>query len=149
MSNGLVVSTASRRRGPEHYRVDVVAHSVADVVRCAGGWIFDRAMQGWAVNVVVPQPCETRAIEILGATVNEPLSPGHSAPQVFLDEAAGTEVIKHRLSAAARVFKAQALIAARLAPTTDACETLSASALSAAVKVKVIDCQSVTAVLRS
>jgi len=29
------------------YRLDVVAADVADVVRFAGGWLFDRAMAGW------------------------------------------------------------------------------------------------------
>ena len=38
------------------YRVDVVAGNLADVVECAGGWIFDSVMAGWAVNVVVPKP---------------------------------------------------------------------------------------------
>ncbi len=38
------------------YRVDVVASSVADAVRRAGGWIFDRSMQGRVVNVVIPIP---------------------------------------------------------------------------------------------
>jgi hypothetical protein len=33
--------------GRARYRVDVVATTVSDVVRRAGGWIFDRVMQGW------------------------------------------------------------------------------------------------------
>ena len=32
------------------YRLDVVAAGVADVVRFAGGWLFDRAMAGWDVT---------------------------------------------------------------------------------------------------
>ena len=35
------------------YRLDVVAGSVVDVVRFAGGWLFDRAMAGWDVSVLL------------------------------------------------------------------------------------------------
>jgi hypothetical protein len=53
------------------YRLDVVAASVADVVRFAGGWLFDRAMAGWEVTVLltdapVGQP-DDRPLQILGA----------------------------------------------------------------------------------
>ena len=70
--------------GLARHRVDVVATTVSDVVRCAGGWIFDRAMQGWAVNVLITHPCDTRALAILGATVNSPLAvrPDFLVPQV-------------------------------------------------------------------
>ena len=131
------------------YRVDVVAASVADVVRGAGGWIFDRTMQGWAVNVVVPQPGDTRPIAILGATVNEAIGSEHPAPQVFLDDASGTEVVEHRLSTAARLFKAQALIAARTAPMPDTRETLFFGMPSAEMLVEVIELQPFTVALPS
>lgn len=122
------------------YRVDVVAGSVADVVRRAGGWIFDRSMQGWTVNVVIPHPADTRPIEILGASVNAPVRPEHAAPQVFLGN--GGEAVEHRLSAAARLFKAQAMIAAQLAPIAGERETLFTSTTCDA---EVVDLQSVTA----
>ncbi len=99
--------------GLARYRVDVVATTVADVVRCAGGWIFDSVMQGWAVNVLVTQPGDARALAILGATVNE----SHAdcpAPQVTLaedDTLSDSDVVEHRLSAAARRFKTHALAA--------------------------------------
>ena len=53
------------------YRLDVVASSVADVVRFAGGWLFDRAMAGWDVTVLltdhfVDHP-DNRPLHILGA----------------------------------------------------------------------------------
>jgi hypothetical protein len=35
------------------YRLDVVAANIVDVVMCAGGWLFDRAMAGWDVTVLV------------------------------------------------------------------------------------------------
>lgn len=39
------------------YRLDVIATDVADVVRSAGGWLYDRVGAGWEVNVLVlPRP---------------------------------------------------------------------------------------------
>jgi hypothetical protein len=49
------------------YRLDVVAPSVADVVRFAGGWLFDRAMAGWDVTVLVADHRDERPLQILGA----------------------------------------------------------------------------------
>ena len=53
------------------YRLDVVAASVADVVRFAGGWLFDRAMAGWDVTVLltdrVADHRDERPLQILGA----------------------------------------------------------------------------------
>jgi hypothetical protein len=52
------------------YRLDVVAASVTDVVRFAGGWLFDRAMAGWDVTVLVPDQADQpddRPLQILGA----------------------------------------------------------------------------------
>lgn len=48
------------------YRLDVVASTVTDVVCSAGGWLCDRAMAGWEVNVLVAQHCDTRPLQILG-----------------------------------------------------------------------------------
>lgn len=54
------------------YRLDVVAADVVDVVRFAGGWLFDRAMAGWDVTVLLPDLAEQpdrRPLQILGARV--------------------------------------------------------------------------------
>ncbi|MCV7377727.1 hypothetical protein BST11_03620 [Mycobacterium alsense] len=53
------------------YRLDVVAASVVDVVRFAGGWLFDRAMAGWDVTVLLTDEDEpdSRPLQILGARV--------------------------------------------------------------------------------
>jgi hypothetical protein len=51
------------------YRLDVVAASVADVVRFAGGWLFDRAMAGWDVSVLVADHPDDRPLQILGAQI--------------------------------------------------------------------------------
>jgi len=49
------------------YRLDVVASTVVDVVRFAGGWLFDRAKAGWDVTVLVADPPDDRPLQILGA----------------------------------------------------------------------------------
>jgi hypothetical protein len=51
------------------YRLDVVAASVVDVVRFAGGWLFDRAMAGWDVTVLVADHPDVRPLQILGARI--------------------------------------------------------------------------------
>lgn len=54
------------------YRLDVVAADVVDVVRFAGGWLFDRAMAGWDVTVLLidlSRVPDRRALQILGARV--------------------------------------------------------------------------------
>ncbi len=51
------------------YRLDVVAAGVADVVRFAGGWLFDRAMAGWDVTVLIADHPDDRPLQILGAGV--------------------------------------------------------------------------------
>ena len=48
------------------YRLDVVGASAVDVVRSAGGWLYDRARAGWEVNVLLPRRSDTRALRILG-----------------------------------------------------------------------------------
>jgi hypothetical protein len=52
------------------YRLDVVASSVVDVVRFAGGWLFDRSMAGWDVTVLLTDLADcpdVRPLQILGA----------------------------------------------------------------------------------
>ena len=51
------------------YRLDVVAADVADVVKFAGGWLFDRAMAGWDVTVLVADHPDERPLQILGAQI--------------------------------------------------------------------------------
>jgi hypothetical protein len=65
-----------RQRGPSHavttslfrYQLNVIAASVADVVQSAGGWLFDRRMAGWDVNILLSEHDDVRALHILGAT---------------------------------------------------------------------------------
>lgn len=54
-------------------RLDVLAETVDDVVYRAGGWLADRALAGWDVEVFVAEPgadvTEARPLRILGASV--------------------------------------------------------------------------------
>jgi hypothetical protein len=47
-------------------RLTAIAASPADVVRAAGGWLFDQAIAGWDVNVLTAQPGDPRPLRILG-----------------------------------------------------------------------------------
>ncbi|GAA5052161.1 hypothetical protein GCM10023318_24440 [Nocardia callitridis] len=132
----------------------MVAPTMVDVIRFAGGWLFDRAMAGWDVTAVVTDHTDARPLHIIGAravdleaamatTVRSPL-PQSIAVDVdlyssdrrvrngvleVLDRGKAGEVtlwgegcpkeldyrvgaVEHRLSVAARAFKAQALRAA-------------------------------------
>jgi hypothetical protein len=53
------------------YRLDVVAPTVLDAVRFAGGWVYDRVMAGWDVTVLVGSDEDVRPLEILGANVRD------------------------------------------------------------------------------
>lgn len=53
------------------YRLDVVAPTVLDAVRFAGGWIYDRVMAGWDVTVLIGTDEDARPLEILGAEVRD------------------------------------------------------------------------------
>ena len=63
--------TRSRKRASTvlSHEMTVIASSVADVVASAGGWLFDRRMAGWTVNVLVADRAGERALQILGAEV--------------------------------------------------------------------------------
>ncbi|WP_099021078.1 hypothetical protein [Mycolicibacterium palauense] len=66
------------------YRLDVVAPSVAEVVRVAGGWLFDRVMAGWDVTVLVDGGADDRPLQILGADTGDlesALAGGLQAPR--------------------------------------------------------------------
>jgi hypothetical protein len=74
------------------YRLDVVAADVADVVRFAGGWLFDRAMAGWDVTVLVADHPDDRPLQILGVQVldleHAIATAGHRPPPQTLAAAA-------------------------------------------------------------
>jgi hypothetical protein len=137
------------------YRLDVIACDVADMIQSAGGWLFDRAICGWDVNLLAAEPGHFRSLQILGVTSLAHHPPFETptkglpnqalavAAEVFNTDARVREVViaalefgrtevtlwgdtwpsefhkraehlQHRLSAAARAFKVQALKAAAL-----------------------------------
>jgi hypothetical protein len=49
------------------YRLDVVAPTVLDAVKFAGGWVYDRVMAGWDVTVLIGEHGDIRPLDILGA----------------------------------------------------------------------------------
>ncbi|CAN5168388.1 hypothetical protein BH09ACT8_BH09ACT8_10040 [soil metagenome] len=152
---------------PLKYQLTVVGSTVADVVTSAGGWLFDRGMAGWEVNVLLPElpgPTALRPLDILGARCCELDSalgsmkkgPHPHALAVANDlfdyddrvrqavlaamRRGSTEIsfwgpgaptgidrtvaaVEHPLTAAARVFKAQALVAAAAPEMTDQTES--------------------------
>ncbi|WP_433152831.1 hypothetical protein ACQPZ8_18820 [Actinomadura nitritigenes] len=129
---------------------------MADAVRCAGGWLFDRVAAGWDVTVLTADHADPRPLRILGArpadlhcALSSPVRGPRpraiavcgglyaSDPRVRrmvarardelveitlwdgtgpVEEPAGSagegEWLPHRLSVAARAFKAQAMAAA-------------------------------------
>jgi hypothetical protein len=127
---------------------------MADAVRCAGGWLFDRVAAGWDVTVLTADQADPRPLRILGARPAD-LQCALSSPvrgprpraiavcgglygsdprvrrlvtrardelvEVTLWDGTGPagepadsegEWLPHRLSVAARAFKAQAMAAA-------------------------------------
>ena len=61
--------SATAPAGTDHiprYQLDVVGVDAADVVGSAGGWLFDRVMAGWDVQVTLTRDCDLRPLRILG-----------------------------------------------------------------------------------
>jgi hypothetical protein len=83
------------------YRLDVVASSPADVVGSIGGWLYDRVRAGWDVNVLLPQPCDSRPLQILGVQVAD-LDPQNLS--------AGPESAARGLAVSADMFASDARI---------------------------------------
>lgn len=138
-------------------RLVVVAPDPVEAVRHAGGWLVDRALAGWDVQVLTEDRADTRPLRILGARplnlesvltssargprpraiavsadlyrsdarirrlVRAALDDGVADCRLWSDQwnaVDGDGAVRHRLSAAARAFKAQALAA--LATPVDA-----------------------------
>jgi hypothetical protein len=53
------------------YRLDVVAPTVLDAVKFAGGWMYDRVMAGWDVTVLIRNDDDVRPLEIIGAETRD------------------------------------------------------------------------------
>lgn len=77
-----LTGASSRREDPDalgKYQFQVVAANIADAVLSIGGLIYDRAMAGWEVSVVVDgDGVDDRPLRILGAHATNRLSdPNH------------------------------------------------------------------------
>lgn len=67
------------------YRLDVVAPDIGDAVRFAGGWMFDLALAGWEVRILVAQRADDRPCRILGARavdIEAHLTPASGFPEI-------------------------------------------------------------------
>jgi hypothetical protein len=78
---------SSLREAPEalgKYQFQVIAGNIADAVMSIGGLIFDRAMAGWDVSLVVDgdtdRAVDDRPIRILGARLVTRMSDPNDAP---------------------------------------------------------------------
>lgn len=90
---------AHARRHPLRHRLAIVAPNTVDVVRYAGGLIFDRMAAGWEVVAVLTETHDVRPLEIVGALVVDLTtalaSPVHDtwpesvlvAPEIFVADA--------------------------------------------------------------
>jgi hypothetical protein len=91
-TNRARAKVASGRHGK--YQLDVTACDVADVVRHAGGWLYDRAMAGWDVCVVVTGECDVTPLRILGVrTERTDIPDDATAPIRALAVAASAEAM--------------------------------------------------------
>ena len=48
-----------------------MAPSLVEVVRSAGGWLFDQVMAGWDVTVLTPDGADARPARILGVRAGD------------------------------------------------------------------------------
>jgi hypothetical protein len=56
----------SRSGQPHAYRLDVLCSDIADVVQSIGGWLFDQAMAGRQIGVIIGAGQDPRPLQILG-----------------------------------------------------------------------------------
>lgn len=92
------------------YRLDVIAMSAADVVQSAGGWLYDRAMAGWQVTVLLPNGGDARSLRILGVQALD------------LEErfaATGPGLTSHSLAVSAEAFTADGRVRDKVLTSLD------------------------------
>ena len=118
------------------YRFQVVAANIADAVMSIGGLIFDRAMAGWDVSVVVDggsdRVIDDRPIRILGGRVAKrleslvgPLARPHMLA-VATDVMVKSEAVRRQVLAAGNDKKAEVLLWGRHHPTNLNCRFVAA-----------------------
>jgi hypothetical protein len=53
------------------HRLDVIGRDTTDIIRSAGGWLYDRATTRWDVRVLLGEHRDPRALRILGARTSQ------------------------------------------------------------------------------
>lgn len=71
------------------YHLDVVGTDSVDLVGSAGGWLFDRVMAGWDVQVTLTRDCDLRPLRILGVRTE----PRPSGPPIAVALAASAQAL--------------------------------------------------------
>ncbi|KUI26804.1 hypothetical protein AU194_04760 [Mycobacterium sp. GA-2829] len=84
------------------YRLDVVGADTADLVRSAGGWLFDRAMAGWRVDAWLLDAEDLRPLQVLGVRGHHL---GSAAGRSADERAAGLAVSAQALGAVGDVVR--------------------------------------------
>lgn len=118
---GAATSSRPAAEDLDRYQFRVVAASVADAVTSIGGLIFDRAMAGWDVSVVVDgDSVDDRPIRILGGTVTT-LVAGSNLPRphtlaVATDVLARSEAVRRMVLAARNDVATEVLLWGRRRP---------------------------------
>lgn len=91
------------------YRLDVLGVDVADIVRSAGGWLYDRVAIGWDIRVTVRRPGDLRPLRVLGITAHDRSDDGDGMPiAMAASVAALAEDATQRADLAAALRRGQA-----------------------------------------
>jgi hypothetical protein len=88
--------------------LSVMSTDVVDVVRFAGGLIFDRVKLGWRVTVLLPAGEDARPLRILGADVADGAAPPTGLRDQRTALAASAELYAHDASTRSEVNAALA-----------------------------------------
>jgi hypothetical protein len=118
------------------YQFQVVAANVTDAVMSIGGLIFDRAMAGWDVSIVIDggtdRAVDDRPVRILGARIAKRLA-GRPEPSgrphllaVATDVMIKNEAIRRQVLAAGNDNEAEVLLWGRHHPTNLNCTFVAA-----------------------
>src|SRR5689334_16677717 len=59
---GRTLANLTEHGADDSYRIDVIASGIADVVTSIGGWLFDRSMAGWRVNMYAADDPDVRPL---------------------------------------------------------------------------------------
>jgi len=90
----------------QRYRLEVMAATAADIVSSAGGWLLDRVLAGWEIDVLLAEAGDGRPLAILGLTPRD-LDAAYLGPRREPDAlAVSTELLARDFRARDRVVTA-------------------------------------------